>query len=98
MSCHLLTHLAIFRDLSKNYTIQCFFTGSAAPTSASLIAYDDIVNGPFKTYLDLSKRIGDEVASIGNMVEVAFKAHRAYLEMASKAKKPAQVIKKRCQK
>jgi len=65
-------------------------TGSAAPTSASLIAYDDIVNGPFKTYLDLSKRIGDEVASIGNMVEVAFKAHRAYLEMASKAKKPAQ--------
>jgi len=64
--------------------------GSAAPTSASLIAYDDIVNGPFKTYLDLSKRIGDEVASIGNMVEVAFKAHRAYLEMASKAKKPAQ--------
>ena len=75
-----------------------FVTGSAGPSSASLTAYDDIVNGPFKTYLDLSKRIGDEVASIGNMVEVAFKAHRAYLEMASKAKKPAQVIKKRCQK
>lgn len=64
-------------------------TGSAGPSSASLIAYDDIVNGPFKTYLDLSKRIGSEVATIGEMVEAAFKAHRAYLEMASKAKKPS---------
>jgi len=64
-------------------------TGSAGPSSASLLAYDDIVNGPFKTYLDLSKRIGSEVATIGEMVEAAFKAHRAYLEMATKAKKPS---------
>merc|ERR1712141_397338 len=62
-------------------------SGSAGPSSASLLAYDDIVNGPFKTYLDLSKRIGSEVATIGEMVEAAFKAHRAYLEMATKAKK-----------
>jgi len=64
-------------------------SGSAGPSSASLLAYDDIVNGPFKTYLDLSKRIGSEVATIGEMVEAAFKAHRAYLEMATKAKKPS---------
>ena len=75
----------IFRKFNFNLC----FAGSAGPSSASLIAYDDIVNGPFKTYLDLSKRIGSEVATIGEMVEAAFKAHRAYLEMASKAKKPS---------
>ena len=66
----------------------CSFAG---PSSASLTAFDDILNGPFKTYLDLSKRIGSEVATIGEMVEAAFKAHRAYLEMATKAKQPSQV-------
>merc|ERR1719228_2300048 len=39
--------------------------------------------------MDLSKRIGSEVATMGDMVDAAFKAHRAYLEMATKAKKPS---------
>lgn len=63
--------------------------GGAGPTAASLADFDEIVNGPFKTFMDLSKRIGSEVATMGDMVDAAFKAHRAYLEMATKAKKPS---------
>jgi adenylyl cyclase-associated protein len=62
----------------------------SGPSAASIQTFDDIVNGPFKTYVDLSKRIGSEVATISEMVEVAFKAQRAYLEMAAKAKQPPQ--------
>ena len=54
------------------------------------MAFDDILNGPFKTFLELSQRIGSEVATIGEMVEFAFKAQRSYLELASKAKQPPQ--------
>jgi len=63
--------------------------GGAGPTAVSLADFDEIVNGPFKTFMDLSKRIGSEVATMGDIVEAAFKAHRAYLEMATKAKKPS---------
>jgi len=61
----------------------------AAVNAASLADFDEIVNGPFKNFLDLSKRIGSEVATMGDMVETAVKAHRAYLELATKAKKPS---------
>ena len=62
----------------------------AGPSAASIVAFDEILNGPFRTYLDLSKRIGSEVATISEMVETAFKAQRSYLEMATKAKQPSQ--------
>jgi len=61
----------------------------AGVNAASLADFDEIVNGPFKNFLDLSKRIGSEVATMGDMVETAVKAHRAYLELATKAKKPS---------
>jgi len=63
--------------------------GAAGPTAASLGDFDVIVNGPFKTFMELSKRIGSEVATMGDMVEAAFMAHRGYLEIATKAKKPS---------
>jgi len=63
--------------------------GGAGPTAASLADFDVIVNGPFKNFMDLSKKIGSEVATMGDLVEAAFKAHRGYLEIASKAKKPS---------
>merc|ERR1711910_110857 len=46
---------------------------TSGPSAASLVAFDEILNGPFRTYLDLSKRIGSEVATITEMVETAFK-------------------------
>lgn len=63
--------------------------GGAGPSAASIAAFDTILKGPFQSYMDLSKRIGSEVADISQMVEAAFKAHRTYLEIASQAKKPA---------
>ena len=62
----------------------------AGPSAASIVAFDEILNGPFRTYLELSKKIGSEVATISEMVETAFKAQRSYLEMATKAKQPSQ--------
>lgn len=69
------------------HPVRFCFTG---PTAASLLAFDEILNGPFQSYLDLSKRIGSEVATIGEMVEIAFKSQRNYLELATKAKQPPQ--------
>lgn len=69
----------------------CFiFAIFAGPSAKSVSAFDEILNGPFKAYLDLSKRIGAEVATISDMVETAFKAQRAYLELSTKAKQPSQ--------
>jgi len=62
----------------------------SGPSAASIVAFDEILNGPFRTYLELSKKIGSEVATISEMVETAFKAQRSYLEMATKAKQPSQ--------
>ena len=78
----------LWRRRTLNSTIiYIFFPG---PTAASLLAFDEILNGPFQTYLGLSKKIGSEVATICEMVEAAFKAQRNYLELATKAKQPPQ--------
>merc|ERR1711899_236656 len=52
-------------------------------------AFDDILTGPFKTFCDLSQKIGGDVTTHGAMVEAAFKAQREFLVIASKSKKPA---------
>ena len=57
-------------------------------SSASVQAFDAIIAGSFQTYLNLSKKIGDDVAKHSLMVEAAFKAQRAYLVVAAKSKKP----------
>ena len=57
--------------------------------SASVAAYDDIVNGPFQTFVSLSNKIGGDVATHGKMVQEAVTAQRQYLSVASKAKQPA---------
>merc|ERR1712179_815525 len=60
--------------------------GEVAPFVA---AFDDILSGPFKTFCDLTQKIGGDVTTHGNMVEAAFKAQREFLVIASKSKKPA---------
>ena len=51
-------------------------------------AFDAILAGPFQTYLTLAKKIGDDVAKHGVMVEAAFKAQRDFLVVAAKSQKP----------
>jgi len=59
--------------------------GSVAPF---VEAFDEIVAGPFKTYCELSSKIGGDVQTHGVMVEAAFKSQREFLVIASKSKKP----------
>ena len=58
-------------------------------SSASVKAFDAILAGPFQTYLTLAKKIGDDVAKHGVMVEAAFKAQRDFLVVAAKSQKPS---------
>ena len=57
--------------------------------SPIVVAYDEILSGPFKTYCELSQKIGGDVATHGAMVEAAFQEQRQFLVIVSKSKKPA---------
>ena len=81
MVCYYYYELKILYD-----TVHFIDDGEVAPFVA---AFDDILNGPFKTFCDLTQKIGGDVTTHGNMVEAAFKAQREFLVIASKSKKPA---------
>jgi adenylyl cyclase-associated protein len=57
--------------------------------SASVEAYDEIIAGEVKAYLDLSAGVGGEVADQAELVSAAFAAQRAFLVQVSESKKPA---------
>ncbi|XP_059482079.1 adenylyl cyclase-associated protein 1 isoform X2 [Neocloeon triangulifer] len=57
--------------------------------SASLQAFDDILQGPLATYLAASTKIGGDVATHADVVRQAFAVQRSYLEMASTSAAPA---------
>ncbi|MPC34755.1 Adenylyl cyclase-associated protein 1 [Portunus trituberculatus] len=53
-----------------------------------VLAYDDLLSGPFKTFFDTSQKIGGDVATITNLVQECFINQRAFLVMASKSQRP----------
>ena len=57
--------------------------------SDSVSEFDAIMSGPFQNFLNLSKKIGGDVAAQGDMASAAFQAQRNYILLASKAKQPA---------
>jgi len=61
---------------------------SSASAAAFVAAFDAIISSSFKTFMDCSKKIGGDVATIAGLTEAAFKAERNFLDMASKSKKP----------
>ncbi|XP_059087636.1 adenylyl cyclase-associated protein 1-like isoform X4 [Tigriopus californicus] len=63
---------------------------SAEDLSAHVSAFDDIVAGPFNSFLALSTKIGGDVASQGRMVSDALRAQREFLVIVSKSKLPGQ--------
>jgi len=63
--------------------------GAAEDAAASVAAYDEIVSSNYKQFSDLSKKIGGDVATVGAMVDQAFKAQREFLAISSKSKQPA---------
>eukprot|EP00117_Sycon_ciliatum_P023601 scpid59272/ scgid20021/ Adenylyl cyclase-associated protein 2 len=60
-----------------------------APSSESLDAFDEIVNGQFAKFLDLSKSIGGEVAEQAKLVKGGFQGLRSVLVTATKHSKPS---------
>lgn len=72
-------------------------TGSSgSPSSASsdvvapyVAAFDGLVKGSVGQFVDLSNKIGGDVAKMGEIVSKAFQEQRQLLVVASKSKKPA---------
>ena len=63
--------------------------GSAEDLAASVSAYDELLATSYKPFSDLCKKIGGDVATLGSMLDRAFKAQREFLAISSKSKKPA---------
>ncbi|XP_068216986.1 adenylyl cyclase-associated protein 1 isoform X2 [Palaemon carinicauda] len=53
-----------------------------------VVAYDELLSGPFKIFMDCSNQIGGDVASIAKLVQETFINQRAFLVMASKSQRP----------
>lgn len=55
-----------------------------------VVAYDTLLSGPFKTFLDKSNAIGGDVAAMAKLVDTTFRTQRSFLVTASKSTKPSQ--------
>jgi len=70
--------------------------GSAAPAGEAagemLSSYDEIVNGPVKTFVEASHKIGGEVQEQAEIFHKAIKAQRDFVAVVSKSKKPADNV------
>lgn len=60
------------------------------PKAMSVNAYEDIILGSLAQFLELSKKIGDDVATQAEFVKKAFDAQLQYVTMASKSAAPDQ--------
>lgn len=58
------------------------------PKAMSVNAYEDIILGPLAQFLDLSSKIGDDVATQADFVKKAFNAQLQYVTMASQSAAP----------
>jgi len=63
--------------------------GSGESLALSVTAFDDILNGTFRAFMDLCNKVGAEVATAAPMVQTAFKAQREFLRITSLATKPS---------
>lgn len=55
----------------------------------SVHGFEDILSGPLAQYLQLSKKIGGDVAKHADFVDKAFNAQLAYVKLASTSSRPA---------
>lgn len=56
----------------------------------SVYGFEDILNGPFAQYLQLSSKIGGDVAKHAEFVKKAFNAQLEYIKLASTSSQPPQ--------
>ncbi|KAI5635594.1 adenylyl cyclase-associated protein 2 [Phthorimaea operculella] len=55
----------------------------------SVNGYQDIVQGPLRTWLDLSHQIGGDVGTHADLVNKAFQAQFSYIQLATQRSKPS---------
>lgn len=67
---------------------------SAAPAEvgAMVEAFDEIINGPLKKFVEASNAIGGEIKEQGTILENAFKAQRNFIAVVSRSKKPSDNV------
>ncbi|CAH2102399.1 unnamed protein product [Euphydryas editha] len=56
----------------------------------SINGYQDLMQGPLLTYLELSKQIGGDIATHANLVNDAFQEQFRYIQLATSRSKPSQ--------
>ncbi|XP_050349523.1 adenylyl cyclase-associated protein 1 isoform X2 [Nymphalis io] len=56
----------------------------------SINGYQDLMQGPLLTYLELSKQIGGDIATHANLVNDAFQQQFRYIQLAAVRSKPLQ--------
>ncbi|KAI8438642.1 hypothetical protein MSG28_011068 [Choristoneura fumiferana] len=56
----------------------------------SVNGFQDLVQGPLRTYLELSRQIGGDVATHAELVGAAFQAQMRYIQLAGSRSKPSQ--------
>lgn len=77
--------------------VACRLEGSAAGSNsaagetaaASVSAFDELLSGQLDEFLQKSKTIGGDVASVAGITDAAFRAERNFLSIASKSQKPS---------
>lgn len=80
----LLVETRTSNEVSILYFPQC----TEECTVPFVLAYDDLLSGPFKTFFECSMKIGGDVAAIAKLVQDTFINQRAFLVMASKSQRP----------
>ncbi|XP_069671968.1 adenylyl cyclase-associated protein 1 isoform X3 [Periplaneta americana] len=63
--------------------------GEEATDGMSVAGFNDIIQGPVAQYLQLSGKIGGDVAAHSKLVEKAFQAQAQFLTVASQSKAPS---------
>jgi adenylyl cyclase-associated protein len=63
-----------------------------AESGASIEGFDEIINGPLKTFMDNSAGVGGDVATGAAYVKQGFDAQRAFLVQVSQCKKPSDTV------
>jgi len=64
-------------------------TLAEVPAAAAVKAYQELIDGPLKVFLEKCGEIGGDVNTIGGMLQKAFDAQKEFLVIVSRSKQPS---------
>jgi len=62
---------------------------TAEVSTAAVKAYQEVIDSPLKVFLEKCTEIGGDVATMGTMLDKAFRAQKEFLVIVSRSKKPS---------